>query len=182
MNAKTLILAILNFKEATGYEIRKMCTEGAFSFFVDISYGSIYPMLARLESEKLVTSRLEQDAGKPERKVYSVTPAGRTEFVSALTQAPAMDKFKSEFLLVAMSAEYGSRETIRKAMDMRIAHLEEQLAMIQTHAVDCDHPGTCWVGSYGTHVIRNDLEYLKQHRGELEALAGTALTLPAAAE
>ena len=56
MNAKTLILAILNFQESTGYEIRKMSTEGAYSYFVDISYGSIYPTLAKLEADGFVTS------------------------------------------------------------------------------------------------------------------------------
>ncbi len=49
---------------------------------------------------------VEQDPGKPERKVYSITEAGRAAFCEAMTQPPAMDKFKSEFLLVAMSAEF----------------------------------------------------------------------------
>lgn len=182
MNAKTLILAILNFQEATGYEIRKMCTEGPYSYFVDIGYGSIYPTLAKLEAEKLVTSRLEQDAGKPERKVYSITDMGRGEFIASLATPPALDKFKSEFLLVAMTAEYGSPQTIAKAIDARIAYLEAQLEMIRTHTEDCDHKGTCWVGGYGDHVMQCDLDYLKNNKDALLALAGTAHGVPAAAE
>jgi len=54
MNTQSLILAVLNFGDATGYEIKKQSTEGAFSFFVDISYGTIYPTLAKLEAEELV--------------------------------------------------------------------------------------------------------------------------------
>jgi DNA-binding PadR family transcriptional regulator len=182
MNAKTLILAILNFQEATGYEIRKMCTEGPYSYFVDIGYGSIYPTLAKLEAEKLVTSRLEQDIGKPERKVYSITADGRAEFVGALAAPPALDKFKSEFLLVAMTAEYGNPATISKAIDARIEYLEGQLAMIKSHTENCDHHGTCWVGGYGAHVMKSDLEYLRNNKDALLALAGTAHGLPVAAE
>jgi len=37
MNARTLCLAILNFGEATGYEIRKQSIEGDFGYFVDTS-------------------------------------------------------------------------------------------------------------------------------------------------
>jgi PadR family transcriptional regulator AphA len=65
MNVSTLCLAILNFGEASGYDIRKMSTEGTFSHFVDASYGAIYPALERLESEGKVEQRMEQQVGKP---------------------------------------------------------------------------------------------------------------------
>ena len=73
MSVRSLCLAILSFGDATGYEIRKESTEGRFSYFDDASFGSIYPALARLESEGLVTVREEPQAGKPARKVYSIT-------------------------------------------------------------------------------------------------------------
>jgi len=182
MNAKILILAILNFEESTGYEIRKMSTEGPYSYFVDISYGSIYPTLAKLEAEGFVTSRLEQQAGKPERKVYSITDAGRDEFIAALAQPPAADKFKSEFLLIAMTAEAGTPETVTKAIDQRIAHIEEGLEMIRSHTVDCNHPGTCWVGDYGAYMKQADLDYLKMNREALISIAVNAQTMKTAAE
>ncbi|MGB7287520.1 MAG: PadR family transcriptional regulator [Salaquimonas sp.] len=182
MNAKTLILAILNFQESTGYEIRKNCTDGAFSYFGDISYGSIYPTLAKLEVELLVTSRMEQDPGKPERKIYSLTELGRGEFIKALAHPPAKDKFKSEFLLIAMTAETNTPEAVKHAIDLRIADIEAELAMIKEHTTDCDHAGTCWVGEYGISIKQFDLEYLKKKRGELQAIAGTALTMKSAAE
>ena len=182
MNAKTLILAILNYQEATGYEIRKMCTEGPYSYFVDISYGSIYPTLARLELENLVTSRLEQHPGKPERKVYEITEAGREEFAHNVTQPPAKDKLKSEFLLVAMTAEAGTKESVAQAISARIAHLESELEMIRSHVKDCDHAGTCWVGEYGEHCMQTDLDYLRKKSGELLAIAGTARVSKQAAE
>ena len=41
MSVRTLCLAILSFGDATGYEIRKLSTEGRYSYFVDASFGSV---------------------------------------------------------------------------------------------------------------------------------------------
>ncbi|MBZ0218286.1 MAG: PadR family transcriptional regulator, partial [Fimbriimonadaceae bacterium] len=100
MNVRTLCLGILNFEEATGYEIKKLSVEGRFSHFIDASFGSIYPALTRLCDEGLVNVRVEQQEGKPARKVYSITDAGRAEFIASLNEAPAPDKIKSEFLFL----------------------------------------------------------------------------------
>ena len=100
MNTQTLILAILNAGDASGYEIKKFSSEGSFSHFVDISFGSIYPTLAKLEADGLVTGRSETQSGKPDKIVYSITDAGRAAFIGALSSPPQADKFKSEFLLV----------------------------------------------------------------------------------
>ena len=84
MNVRTLCLSILYNGEASGYDIRRMCTEEEFAYFVEASYGSIYPALAKLEEDGLVTSRTEQQDGKPAKKIYSITDAGRDAFVAAL--------------------------------------------------------------------------------------------------
>ena len=76
MNVRTICLAILYDGDSTGYEIRKLSVEGEYSYFVDASYGAIYPALAKLEADKLVTSRVEQQDGKPAKKIYSLTPLG----------------------------------------------------------------------------------------------------------
>lgn len=182
MNAKTLILAILKFQEATGYEIRKSCTDGPFSYFGDISYGSIYPTLAKLEAEGLVVGRMEQDAGKPERKVFSLTDAGEDVLFLALQEPPAKDKFKSEFLLIAAMAENNTPQAVARAIDMRIDHIRDELAMIAKHQSDCPDGGGDWVSRYGMHVMSADLEYLQNNRESLIAIAGAGKNMPAAAE
>ncbi|WP_205470727.1 PadR family transcriptional regulator [Breoghania sp. L-A4] len=105
MNVRSLCLAILYLGEATGYEIKKQSTEGSFSHFVDASFGSIYPALARLEADGMVTAREETKQGKPARKVYSITASGREEFMKALAEPQAPDLFRSQFLLIAVCAE-----------------------------------------------------------------------------
>ena len=178
MNINSLILAILNFNEATGYEIKKLSTDGQFSHFVDVSYGSIYPALARLEKEEMVTCRFESQQGKPDRKVYSITDKGRQEFIASLSQPPAQDKFKSEFLLVAMNAELTTVETLERAIDARIAYLNEKLNMLNGLLEECENEGTRWVANYGAHCMNCDLTYLNQNKASLIELAGRLLHPP----
>src|SRR5690606_30241338 len=99
MNVRTICLAILYEGEATGYEIRKLSVEADYSYFIEASYGSIYPALAKLEAEELVTSRCKLQPGKPNKKIYTITDAGRTAFLNSLFEDLDDDMFRSEFLL-----------------------------------------------------------------------------------
>ena len=172
MNVRTVCLAILQFSDATGYEIKKMSTEERFAFFVDASFGAIYPALARLQDDGCVTVREEYESGKPPRKIYSITAKGRAELVESLRVLPRPDSFKSEFLLIALCAGLLDRETIVRAMDKRIKDLQNDLKMFD-EAEGCigqGSSGLAWVAEYGRTVHEASLKYLLENRGKLEAL------------
>ena len=42
--------------------------------------GVVYPLLARLQREKKLKKQIQRSPGKPDRHVWSVTPAGRAAF------------------------------------------------------------------------------------------------------
>ncbi|MEW7006652.1 PadR family transcriptional regulator [Lentilitoribacter sp. EG35] len=171
MNIRTLCLAILNFGQATGYEIKKMSSETHYAYFVDASYGSIYPALNKLEAEGFLTSHEEREPGKPARKVYSITEAGRTELTTHMVEPPKQDTFKSEFLLIAMCAELLDRETLVNAIDHRIKQLENDLEFINKSCRETEHEGTKWIADYGHDCQKNSLDYLIKNRKKLESLA-----------
>lgn len=182
MNAQTLILAILNFEDASGYEIKKHSSEGAFSYFVDISYGSIYPTLSRLEKEGLVTCRSHAQSGKPDKKVYSITDAGRAEFLRAIQTPHQKDKFKSEFLLVAMCAHVTPRPVIERAIKSHIEEVEAIRTNIEELRNDCDDEASRWIVAYGEHVMNAKLEFLHKNRDTLVTMAVQDPALNEAAE
>lgn len=184
MNVKTLCLAILHAGEATGYEIRKMSADGEYAYFVDASFGAIYPALARLEADGLVTVREEAQSGKPARKIYSITPEGRAALVAQLSQPPAEDVFRSEFLLVAMKAHILKRADLARAVEARIEQLTAELDHCRTLADRKDNPGLHWIARYGIACLEMQIAFLRENRATLEAIAiddGTG-TVPAAAE
>lgn len=181
MNVRTLCLGILNFEEATGYEIKKLSVEGRFSHFIDASFGSIYPALTRLCDEGLVNVRVEQQEGKPARKVYSITDAGRAEFIASLNEAPAPDKIKSEFLFLMLSSEFMNTDQVERAIDDRIAWLSQEIERMNEFRMDCDHTGSQFAIGYGTALYEAARNYLKTNRAVAIANANDA-QMPKAAE
>tara|TARA_R110002020_G_scaffold41276_16_gene121709 strand:- start:6559 stop:7107 length:549 start_codon:yes stop_codon:yes gene_type:complete len=172
MNVRTLCLSILYEGESTGYEIRRQCVEGECSYFIEASFGSIYPALAKLEDEKMVTSRTEQQDGKPARKIYSITQAGREEFAEQLAQPLGDDMFRSAFLLFARFAhilprslvEARCNEFLQTRVD-KLKHIEEAAAKHNCNAADT------WVINYGRAIMELAEQHMRTHMHELITLA-----------
>jgi PadR family transcriptional regulator AphA len=171
MSIRTLCLAILRNGDATGYEIKKLSVEGKYSYFADASFGSIYPTLARLEADGLVTLREEAQAGKPARKIYSITEAGRQALVRELSEEPAPDIFRSSFMLVAICASILPRSVVAAAVEARLAHLDAEIAHLKEIAAASEDAPSRWACEYGVTCIGGSRAYLEAHRAEIEALA-----------
>ena len=67
-----VILAQLSSAESYGYElVTALASSG-----IQVSTGTVYPLLTRLETEGKVTSRLVASDQGPARKYYRTTPTG----------------------------------------------------------------------------------------------------------
>ncbi|MCB2299168.1 PadR family transcriptional regulator [Clostridium tagluense] len=70
------IIKIVKENETYGYEIcEKLVNYG----FRDITEGSVYPILIRLEKKKLIYSVMKNSPFGPKRKYYYLTGAGEEE-------------------------------------------------------------------------------------------------------
>jgi len=70
-----IILIILNEKEYYGYELVQQIKSHTT---MDVAEGTLYPLLNRLKSEGLVSSKwVEQETGIP-RKYYTLSEDGRS--------------------------------------------------------------------------------------------------------
>ncbi len=165
MNVRTLCLGILTFKEASGYEIKKMVEEDVFGHFIDASYGSIYPALTKMMAEGLVNVRAEEQAGKPDKKVYAITPLGRQELAAALLVDPAKDKFKSEFMFQIMLQEYLPKEHVAQIYQSQIEYLRDEIEKIRC-CVDhhSTHPSMSFVAGFGEASLGAGLKYLEDNK------------------
>ena len=171
MTVRTICLAILYEGEATGYEIRKLSTEGEYAYFIDASYGAIYPALARLEAEGLVTQRIAPQDGKPAKKIYAITPSGRDAFIASLFEKLGEDDLKSEFLLFARFAHVLPQSLVRQRIDERLSATHAEIAELEKHFTKALSPNDKWVLNFGLTCMRSAFAYLKAHREELIALA-----------
>jgi len=182
MNVRTLCLAILYQADATGYKIRKLSTEGEYAYFVEASFGSIYPALARLEEEGLVTSRVEAQKGKPDKKMYSITGGGREAFINSLFEPTGADVFRSEFLLLALFAPELPANLVESRIMERLDRLADEIETLQKHTCERNEPADQWIIRYGIESMRFSHAYLIAHKDELIALAKPAQKPHLAAE
>ena len=70
------ILKIVKENETYGYEICEMLISYGFK---DITEGSVYPILIRLEKKKLIYSVMKNSPFGPKRKYYYLTDEGIEE-------------------------------------------------------------------------------------------------------
>lgn len=75
---EALILGVLQDRRAHGYDIAKRIATGTDKL-VTIGEGRLYPALHAMEGRGLITAEWAPQEGKPARKIYEITPAGREE-------------------------------------------------------------------------------------------------------
>jgi DNA-binding PadR family transcriptional regulator len=87
---REVILTVLAHRPMTGYEIARNFDQ-VLSHFWRASHQQIYRELARMNGDGYVVFRAVAQSGKPEKKLYSLTKAGRAvlkEWVAAPTDPP----------------------------------------------------------------------------------------------
>ncbi|SDG33657.1 PadR family transcriptional regulator [Pelagibacterium luteolum] len=181
MNVRTLCLSFLYERNASGYEIRKLCTEAEGAYFVEASFGSIYPALSRLEDDGLVTSTVEHQSGKPSKKIYAITEMGRAAFIDALHEPLGEDVFRSPFLLFARFAHLVDADLVRIRVMARLEGMDKEIAELRriqtemdegvTQSSDASHANDAWVLSYGLSCLEVARRHLHTHMNELIASA-----------
>jgi DNA-binding PadR family transcriptional regulator len=97
------ILSLLARASLSGYDIaREMKRPHAF-FFGQAQTSQIYPELARLQEAGLISSTHVEQQGKPDRRVYALTPAGMQRLRSWLIEPTPIMEARSELLIKAHS-------------------------------------------------------------------------------
>jgi len=71
------VLSLLTREDMYGYELVASISDG-----IEISEGSIYPLLKRIKNEGYVTTYLQESQEGPPRKYYCITDRGRSNVKS----------------------------------------------------------------------------------------------------
>ena len=142
--------------------------DGVFCHFIDASFGSIYPALTQLASEGYVTVREQEQTGKPDKKVYAITEAGRNALAKAISVVPAKDKYRSEFLFQMLLQDYLAPEMMLVAIQKQLNDLNEDLGRIAecSQKAPVGH-GSHFVADYGNAVLTAAVKCLEYKKAEL---------------
>lgn len=172
MDTRTLCLGALNRGAASGYEIKKSFEEGPLAHIHEASFGAIYPALNGLAAEGLVECCAYPQDKRPDKKLYSITAAGRRALETALAQPPAADKVRSDFCFILFFAHLLPPELLAEFIDARIAWYDETLARMEACEGLPQRPaGERFVHGLGLTVYQATRDYLRDNR---DALLGAA--------
>jgi len=76
MSLEYAILGFLNYGESSGYDLKKMF-DTSIRHFWSADQSQIYRTLSKLVKKQWVTMHLVEQVDKPNRKVYTITEAGK---------------------------------------------------------------------------------------------------------
>jgi len=168
MDTKTLCLGVLTHGDASGYEIKKAFEDGPFGHIQEIGFGSIYPALAQLLKDNMVTVTQYTQEGRPDKKVYSLTSSGRLFLLDALEEPTEPDKVRSDFLFRMMFAHLQSPGDLETMINERMAILNAAITDLEQCADNEFAPASeAFINGYALAIYRAMADYIEENRYHL---------------
>ena len=124
MSVPLVILGFLQERDYHGYELKKQIQRNMGNW-TDIKFGSIYHALRKLVdrgSVEIVGE--ERQVGRPDRTIYRITPRGREEMRSLLTQL--LSRFQRSYFELDIGLFFAAKLP-RAELNQ---HLEKRLAAL----------------------------------------------------
>ena len=131
-----VVLGLIALKPRTGYDIKRL-VDRTIRHFWAASYGQIYPELRHLEAEGLVQGEDAPNGGR-QRRVYTLTPAGREALVEWLLGPKVTIELRDESLLRLFFADALPQEQALMLLEGRKIGHEQYLETLR--AIDA-RPG-----------------------------------------
>lgn len=114
------ILSALYFGPCHGYEIKKLLKG------MKLNNNTLYPLFKKLVENNYVTMEEIEQEGKPKRKVYTITEAGRVHLFDIIRDFSADDAASDDaFYLRLAFFQYLDKDTISKILEKRETYLED---------------------------------------------------------
>ena len=132
MSLQYALLVSLAEQEATGYELTRRFDK-SLGFFWRATHQQIYRVLAGMAQEGLLTVREEKQAGKPDRRVYSLTPEGRSALVEHSRRRVGWEPVRNTFAVKVRGLPFSDAEAVlTEIREQRELH-REQLAYYEAN-------------------------------------------------
>ncbi len=132
MSLKHTLLGLLSYGPMTGYDLKKQMDRSTQAFW-HAHLGQIYPALKKMAQEGLVEISVVPQEGKPDKKYYLITGAGRTELETWLRQPlDTPPKKKEPALLQLFFSGALPKALILEQLERQLTIHRAQLAVYQT--------------------------------------------------
>ena len=129
MALRQTILTVLAHRKRTGYEIARDFDQ-VMSHLWSASHQQIYRELGRLTEDGCVTFTVMPQKGKPDKKLYALTKAGRVELRRWVGNPTPPPRPQNEFLVKILAGVLVDKPAIRREVarvQTTMAALSQQL-------------------------------------------------------
>ena len=128
------LLGFLNYGEMTGYDLKQVMDESRFNFWY-ARQSQIYTTLKKMETDGWVTSRLEAQVGRPDKRIYAITETGQRVLMDWLSDpAIELEPRKEPFLLKLFFSAPLEKEQLLTELRLRRELYRKKLAEYQNEA------------------------------------------------
>lgn len=126
------MLGLLQYKAMTGYDIKRVFDKSINSFWA-ANLSQIYRELDKLEKNECLTSVIQEQSDRPNRRIYSITDKGKLEFKKWITSIPKQStkEVRDEFTLRIFFGANLSREELIKQFQLFIKEKQSNLKKLQ---------------------------------------------------
>ncbi len=179
MSIKYVILGYINWKPSTGYELKRIIADSEILYW-SANNNQIYRGLVELYKADWVTQKVEQQDGKPARKIYTITQAGSEALMAWVRETPETPQLRKAFLMQLLWADGVETAVLQTLLDQYLDTVGSKLFMLRVQADrKPNHPNTSkrsqylwgmiyrnWIASY-----EMELDWIRQVRQELGGVA-----------
>lgn len=138
MSLKHGLLGLLDYGAMTGYELCKTFDD-SLAFFWQATTSQVYRELGTMEEKGWLSSREVIQSGKPNKKLYSITEAGREALDQWLLEPGGtrdMETRSSFLMRVFFSHRMGTAESIARLRAFRDGAQTALSSLEQNEAID----------------------------------------------
>jgi PadR family transcriptional regulator AphA len=127
MSLEIAILGFLNYQPLSGYDLKKVF-DRTVQHFWHADQSQIYRTLSRLTDESLVKVEIVEQSDRPDRKVYSITPAGTKKLHQELSAPfPQGVSHSAPLVQVFFSGQIPDEKVIEKLKES-LTGMRQQMA------------------------------------------------------
>jgi len=131
MSLAHAILGLLQQEERTGYDLKTSCFDRCIAHLWSADQAQIYRTLDKLVEQGWITCRVEIQHDHPNRKVYSVTEAGKAELTRWLQSPQTLATVRDPLLIQLYFAAELPNEAIIHLLEQQLAARREKLAQCE---------------------------------------------------
>ena len=124
------LLGLLSYADSTGYDLSKLFND-SLNFFWNAPGSQIYRELDRMEKTGWVSSRGIVQEGRPNKRLYSITPSGREELSRWLSdfQYKPENIHSAIIMRIFFGADIAPEKTIELLKEFRKQCAEELISI-----------------------------------------------------